>query len=219
MGRLISLRWGDAPSLLTSEVCILTDLENEKFEVSYPGRAQLFSKSCYFGVSVHGEQFQLLSLGPIYLLPQSHCKCRQIKVIRVSPTLTSILRRTYVHLWLIHVVWQKTKFYKAITLHYKIKRRQRWEKATWPQKQRLEPYIKEPRDLLLPFATEGWGLRPPADNIFEMENRLEAAGIREYLKDTSKKMKSGLIFVKLANPFSGEGAIYLFNMCLLQLLK
>ena len=89
----------------------------------------------------------------------------------------------------------------------------------WPQKQRLEPYIKEPRDLLLPFATEGWGLRPPADNIFEMENRLEAAGIREYLKDTSKKMKSGLIFVKLANPFSGEGAIYLFNMCLLQLLK
>ena len=87
----------------------LTDLENEKYKVSYLGRAQLFSKSCYSGVSVHREQFQLLSLGPIYLLPQSHCKCRQIKVIRVSPTLTSVLRRTYVHLWMIHVVLTENK--------------------------------------------------------------------------------------------------------------
>ncbi|XP_029415452.1 ribonuclease H2 subunit B isoform X2 [Nannospalax galili] len=41
----------------------------------------------------------------------------------------------------------------------------------------------------------------------------------EYLKDTSKKMKSGLMFVKLANPCSGEGVIYLFNMCLPQLFE
>uniref|UniRef100_A0A8D2ALQ3 Ribonuclease H2 subunit B n=1 Tax=Sciurus vulgaris TaxID=55149 RepID=A0A8D2ALQ3_SCIVU len=41
----------------------------------------------------------------------------------------------------------------------------------------------------------------------------------KYLKDASKKMKSGLMFVKLANPCSGEGAIYLFNMCLQQLFE
>ena len=41
----------------------------------------------------------------------------------MSSTLTSVLRRTYVHLWLIHVdVWQKTKFYKAITLQLKNKK-------------------------------------------------------------------------------------------------
>ncbi|XP_034859344.1 ribonuclease H2 subunit B isoform X1 [Mirounga leonina] len=41
----------------------------------------------------------------------------------------------------------------------------------------------------------------------------------EYLKDASKKMKSGLMFVKLVNPCSGEGTIYLFNMCLQQLFE
>ncbi|MEJ1280390.1 ribonuclease H2 subunit B isoform X3 [Cricetulus griseus] len=41
----------------------------------------------------------------------------------------------------------------------------------------------------------------------------------EYLKDASKKMKSGLLFVKLANPRSGDGAIYLFDMCLQQLFE
>lgn len=41
----------------------------------------------------------------------------------------------------------------------------------------------------------------------------------EYLKDASKKMKSGLVFIKLANPRSGEGAIYLLNMCLPQLFE
>ncbi|XP_032170550.1 ribonuclease H2 subunit B isoform X3 [Mustela erminea] len=41
----------------------------------------------------------------------------------------------------------------------------------------------------------------------------------EYLKDASKKMKSGLIFVKLVNPCSGEGTIYLFNMCQQQLFE
>ncbi|KAM9192675.1 ribonuclease H2 subunit B isoform 3-T3 [Dugong dugon] len=40
----------------------------------------------------------------------------------------------------------------------------------------------------------------------------------EYLKDASKKMKNGLMFVKLVNPCSGEGAIYLFDMCLQQQL-
>uniref|UniRef100_A0A452UWL5 Ribonuclease H2 subunit B n=1 Tax=Ursus maritimus TaxID=29073 RepID=A0A452UWL5_URSMA len=32
-------------------------------------------------------------------------------------------------------------------------------------------------------------------------------------------MKSGLLFVKLVNPCSGEGTIYLFNMCLQQLFE
>lgn len=32
-------------------------------------------------------------------------------------------------------------------------------------------------------------------------------------------MKNGLMFVKLVNPCSGEGAIYLFNMCLPQLFE
>ena len=41
----------------------------------------------------------------------------------------------------------------------------------------------------------------------------------EYLKDESKKMKSGLVSIKLANPRSGEGAIYLLNMCLPQLFE
>ncbi|XP_012927474.1 ribonuclease H2 subunit B isoform X2 [Heterocephalus glaber] len=43
--------------------------------------------------------------------------------------------------------------------------------------------------------------------------------IPEYLKDASKKMKNGLMFIKLVNPCSGEGAIYLFNMCLKQLFE
>ncbi|KAM4862958.1 ribonuclease H2 subunit B isoform X1 [Urocitellus parryii] len=43
--------------------------------------------------------------------------------------------------------------------------------------------------------------------------------VPEYLKDASKKTKSGLMFVKLVNPCSGEGAIYLFNMCLHQLFE
>uniref|UniRef100_A0A8D1XFW7 Ribonuclease H2 subunit B n=1 Tax=Sus scrofa TaxID=9823 RepID=A0A8D1XFW7_PIG len=43
--------------------------------------------------------------------------------------------------------------------------------------------------------------------------------VPEYLKDASKKMKNGLMFVKLVNPCSGEGAIYLFNMCLPQLFE
>ncbi|XP_030669281.1 ribonuclease H2 subunit B isoform X1 [Nomascus leucogenys] len=43
--------------------------------------------------------------------------------------------------------------------------------------------------------------------------------VPEYLKDASKKMKNGLMFVKLVNPCSGEGAIYLFNMCLQQLFE
>uniref|UniRef100_A0A8C0NWT0 Ribonuclease H2 subunit B n=2 Tax=Canis lupus familiaris TaxID=9615 RepID=A0A8C0NWT0_CANLF len=41
----------------------------------------------------------------------------------------------------------------------------------------------------------------------------------EYLKDASKKMKSGLMFVKLVNPCSGEGTIYLFDLCLQQLFE
>ncbi|XP_058897506.1 ribonuclease H2 subunit B isoform X6 [Kogia breviceps] len=41
----------------------------------------------------------------------------------------------------------------------------------------------------------------------------------EYLKEASKKMKSGLMFVKLVNPRSGEGTSYLFNMCLPQLFE
>ncbi|XP_043333686.1 ribonuclease H2 subunit B isoform X4 [Cervus canadensis] len=49
--------------------------------------------------------------------------------------------------------------------------------------------------------------------------RAASRGAAEYLKDASKKTKSGLVFVKLANPCSGEGAIYLFNMCLPQLFE
>ncbi|XP_077014287.1 ribonuclease H2 subunit B isoform X2 [Tamandua tetradactyla] len=41
----------------------------------------------------------------------------------------------------------------------------------------------------------------------------------ECLKDAPKKIKSGLMFVKLVNPCSGEGAIYLFNMCVRQLFE
>ncbi|XP_028614556.1 ribonuclease H2 subunit B isoform X2 [Grammomys surdaster] len=41
----------------------------------------------------------------------------------------------------------------------------------------------------------------------------------EYLKDASKKKKSGLLFVKLANPHSEEGAIYLIDTCLQQLFE
>ncbi|XP_036055839.1 ribonuclease H2 subunit B isoform X4 [Onychomys torridus] len=41
----------------------------------------------------------------------------------------------------------------------------------------------------------------------------------EYLKDASKKMKNGLLFVKLVNPRSGEGTFYLFDMCLQQLFE
>ncbi|XP_006719930.1 ribonuclease H2 subunit B isoform X1 [Homo sapiens] len=48
---------------------------------------------------------------------------------------------------------------------------------------------------------------------------LGSASQKEYLKDASKKMKNGLMFVKLVNPCSGEGAIYLFNMCLQQLFE
>ncbi|XP_037655813.1 ribonuclease H2 subunit B isoform X5 [Choloepus didactylus] len=40
----------------------------------------------------------------------------------------------------------------------------------------------------------------------------------ECLKD-APKIKSGLMFVKLANPCSGEGAMYLFSMCLQQLFE
>ncbi|XP_058897507.1 ribonuclease H2 subunit B isoform X7 [Kogia breviceps] len=43
--------------------------------------------------------------------------------------------------------------------------------------------------------------------------------VPEYLKEASKKMKSGLMFVKLVNPRSGEGTSYLFNMCLPQLFE
>ncbi|XP_031321833.2 ribonuclease H2 subunit B isoform X1 [Camelus dromedarius] len=43
--------------------------------------------------------------------------------------------------------------------------------------------------------------------------------VPEYLKDAAEKMKTGLMFVKLVNPCSGEGAIYLFNMCLPQLFE
>ncbi|XP_023981693.1 ribonuclease H2 subunit B isoform X2 [Physeter macrocephalus] len=43
--------------------------------------------------------------------------------------------------------------------------------------------------------------------------------VPEYLKEASKKMKSGLMFVKLVNPRSGEGVSYLFNMCLPQLFE
>ncbi|XP_075419600.1 ribonuclease H2 subunit B isoform X1 [Tenrec ecaudatus] len=41
----------------------------------------------------------------------------------------------------------------------------------------------------------------------------------EYLKDTSEKMKSGLMFVKLVNPCSGEGAMYLFDLDLQKLFE
>ncbi|XP_076787003.1 ribonuclease H2 subunit B isoform X2 [Arvicanthis niloticus] len=41
----------------------------------------------------------------------------------------------------------------------------------------------------------------------------------EYLKDASKKKKSSLLFVKLASPHSGEGAIYLIDTCLQQLFE
>ncbi|EDL36088.1 ribonuclease H2 subunit B [Mus musculus] len=42
----------------------------------------------------------------------------------------------------------------------------------------------------------------------------------EHLKDASKKKKkSSLLFVKLANPHSGEGATYLIDMCLQQLFE
>ncbi|KAK2509210.1 hypothetical protein MC885_016800 [Smutsia gigantea] len=53
----------------------------------------------------------------------------------------------------------------------------------------------------------------------------DAQGLRtatkssEHLQEASKKMKGGLFFVKLPNPCSGEGAIYLFNMCLPQLFE
>nr|XP_036867451.1 ribonuclease H2 subunit B isoform X1 [Manis javanica]XP_036867456.1 ribonuclease H2 subunit B isoform X2 [Manis javanica] len=41
----------------------------------------------------------------------------------------------------------------------------------------------------------------------------------EHLQEASKKTRSGLFFAKLPNPGSGEGAIYLFNMCLQQLFE
>ncbi|XP_037383163.1 ribonuclease H2 subunit B isoform X1 [Talpa occidentalis] len=41
----------------------------------------------------------------------------------------------------------------------------------------------------------------------------------EYFKDASKKAKSGLMIVKLVNPCTGEGAMYLFNMYLQQLFE
>ncbi|XP_074186015.1 ribonuclease H2 subunit B isoform X4 [Rhinolophus sinicus] len=54
----------------------------------------------------------------------------------------------------------------------------------------------------------------------------DSAGARQHvfllpecLKDASKKMKSGLMFVKLVNPCLGEGALYLFNMCPQQLFE
>ncbi|XP_058526794.1 ribonuclease H2 subunit B isoform X2 [Ochotona princeps] len=54
----------------------------------------------------------------------------------------------------------------------------------------------------------------------------DAAGARQHVflipesvKDAAKKMKNGLMFVKLVSPCSGEGAMYLFNMCLQQLFE
>ncbi|XP_008768987.1 ribonuclease H2 subunit B isoform X8 [Rattus norvegicus] len=41
----------------------------------------------------------------------------------------------------------------------------------------------------------------------------------EYLKDASRKSKSGLLFVKLVNPHSGEGATYLIDACLQKLFE
>ena len=49
----------------------LLDLENEEYMVSYLGRAQLlllFILEYLFT----GDRLQLLSLGPIYLLPHHH---------------------------------------------------------------------------------------------------------------------------------------------------
>ncbi|XP_023573067.1 ribonuclease H2 subunit B isoform X3 [Octodon degus] len=51
--------------------------------------------------------------------------------------------------------------------------------------------------------------------VVNLRRKVEA----ECLKDASKKMKGGLMFIKLANPCSGEGAIYLFSMCLKQLFE
>ncbi|KAM5277850.1 ribonuclease H2 subunit B isoform 1-T1 [Hipposideros larvatus] len=57
-------------------------------------------------------------------------------------------------------------------------------------------------------------------------DRRDGAGARqlvfllpEYLKDASKKMKSGLMFVQLVNPCLGKGVLYLFNMCPQQLFE
>lgn len=49
-------------------------------------------------------------------------------------------------------------------------------------------------------------------------SRLEVAS-DECLEDVSKKVKSGLMFVKLVHRCSGDGAMYLFTMCLQQLFE
>ena len=48
------------------------DFKNEEYVVFYllSGQGSAVSCSCYFGVSVHRGELQLLSLGPIYLLPE-----------------------------------------------------------------------------------------------------------------------------------------------------
>ena len=48
----------------------LLDLTNEKYVVSYLGRAQLLLLFILEFLS-SGDKLQLLSLGPIYLLPQN----------------------------------------------------------------------------------------------------------------------------------------------------
>ena len=48
----------------------LLDLENEKYVVSYLGRAQLLSCACYFGVSVHRGQTPAVQPGA-HLSPAS----------------------------------------------------------------------------------------------------------------------------------------------------
>ena len=57
------------------------------------------------------------------------------------------------------------------------------------------------RDGLAPGSTCSCSQHSQND-IFEMENRLPR--IREYLKGASNKMKSGLVFVELANPVQGK---------------
>ena len=54
----------------SGKVSLTLRMRNMWFFISYLYRAQIFSCSCYFGVSVHREQIQLLILGSIYFLPQ-----------------------------------------------------------------------------------------------------------------------------------------------------
>ncbi|XP_049503267.1 ribonuclease H2 subunit B, partial [Panthera uncia] len=66
-------------------------------------------------------------------------------------------------------------------------------------------------------ASDAVHLSNKAQMMVEVRTSLQRKS--EYFKDASKKMKSGLMFVKLVNPCSGEGTIYLFNMCLQQLFE